>query len=330
MSGAVMHRVDGGRPVLAPEALPYPAEGVFNAGVARVGDDFVMVFRCENGWNGVAFEQCWLGLARSSDGRRWHVEPHVRLDHRDLGIPGATRLYDPRFTVIEGTPHLTFALDTRHGVRAGVGVLDGDWRLSVVSLSLPDNRNAVLFPERVGGRYRRLERPMPVYTRGGDRFDVWATASYDLRSWGDAALVVAVEDLPFANDKIGPGTPPVRTEHGWLTFLHAVDRDDSRGRNGVEERWTKRYRAAVALLDLDDPTRVIGLCREPVLAPETVWETERGFRTNVVFPTGLAIEGGTALVWYGASDTFVCLANAAADDLVALCLAGGPLPFPRG
>lgn len=318
-SASVVRRHAGGRPVLAPGDLPYPSDAVFNAGVARVGDDLAMVFRTEHGWDGVRFRSCTLGLARSTDGVRWRVDAGVRLDHTALGIPDATRLYDPRLTVVDGTPHLTFALDTHHGTRAGVAALDADWRPDVLALSTPDNRNVVLFPERVGGRYRRLERPMPVYSRGRDRFDVWASASPDLRCWGDAALVLAVEDLPFANDKVGPGAPPVRTPRGWLAVVHAVDRDGTRGRHGLEERWTKRYCAAVVLLDPEEPTRVLGLSRSPLVAPETTWETDLGFRTNVVFPTGLVITDGVAQVWYGASDTFVCLATAGVDDLEALC-----------
>jgi hypothetical protein len=77
----------------------------------------------------------------------------------------------------------------------------------------------VLFTEKIGGLFRRLERPFPVYSRGGkDRFDMWASASPDLRYWGDTALVLAVEQVPWANDKLGPGAPPVKTRKGWLAL----------------------------------------------------------------------------------------------------------------
>ena len=101
--------------------------------------------------------------------------------------------------------------------------------MEVLSLSVPDNRNMVLFPEKVGGRYVRLERPFPVYSRGGiDRFDMWMSFSHDLKYWGDSKLLAAVEDVPFANDKIGPGAPPGKTEAGWLTLFHGVDIDRTR------------------------------------------------------------------------------------------------------
>ncbi|MBQ3667679.1 MAG: glycosidase, partial [Clostridia bacterium] len=172
----------------------------------------------------------------------------------------------------------------------------------------------------------RLERPMPVYSRRRrDRFDIWISESPDLVYWGRSELLAAVEDFPFANDKIGPGAPPVKTERGWLVFTHAVDRDDSRGKNGWEQQWTKRYTAGVMLLDRENPRRVLGICREPLLAPETAYETLQGFRTNVIFPTAAIAEAdGTIKIYYGASDTVTALATAKSDDLIEACLKGGP------
>lgn len=89
----------------------------------------------------------------------------------------------------------------------------------VLSLSTPDLRNMVLFPELIGGKYVRLERPFTIYIRGGrDRFDAWISESPDLKHWGNSSLLLAVEQVPFANDKIGSAAPPVRTDKGWLTI----------------------------------------------------------------------------------------------------------------
>jgi beta-1,4-mannooligosaccharide/beta-1,4-mannosyl-N-acetylglucosamine phosphorylase len=138
---------------------------------------------------------------------------------------------------------------------------------------------------------------------------------------GNSRLVLAVEDVPFANDKIGPGAPPVRTRKGWLAVFHAVDIDPSRGRNGWEDYpWKKRYSAGVMLLDPDDPRKVIGLSREPLLAPEAPYETAGGFRNGVIFPGGMVLEvDGEVKIYYGAADTVECLATAHVDDLLALC-----------
>lgn len=132
--------------------------------------------------------------------------------------------------------------------------------------------------------------------------------------------MLAVEDVPFANDKIGPGAPPVKTEKGWLTLFHAVELDRSRGKNGWEDRWQKRYFAGIMMLDLEQPEKITGMCRTPLIAPETVWEAEEGFRTNVIFPGGMIREDdGTVKIYYGASDTVECLAEARVEDLIELC-----------
>ena len=192
----------------------------------------------------------------------------------------------------------------------------------ILSLSAPDNRNMVLFPQRTGGKYVRLERPFPVYGRGGgDRFDIWCSDSPDLRYWGNTQLVLGVEDVPFANDKLGPAAPPVRTEKGWLTTFHAVDRDPSRGKNGWEDQWQKRYCAGIMLLDLEDPSKVIGMSKLPLIAPEAPYEVEGGFRNNVIFPGGMILEdSGEVKIYYGAADTVECLATADVDDLLKLCI----------
>lgn len=117
-----------------------------------------------------------------------------------------TRVYDPRLTVIGERCYMCFAVDTKHGLRGGIAVTDDFRSFEVLSLSLPDNRNMVLFPEQIGGKYIRLERPLPVYSRGGiDRFDMWMSDSPDLKYWGNSRLLLAVEDVAYANDKVGPG-----------------------------------------------------------------------------------------------------------------------------
>ncbi|VTR20032.1 Domain of uncharacterised function (DUF377) [Actinobacillus pleuropneumoniae] len=116
---------------------------------------------------------------------------------------------------------------------------------------------------------------MPVYSRGGiDRFDMWMSDSPDLKYWGNSKLLLAVEDVAYANDKVGPGAPPVKTDKGWLTLFHAVDIDRSRGKNGWEDSWKKRYTSGILLLDLADPSRIIGRAETPLLAPEADYETD--------------------------------------------------------
>ena len=317
-SSTVIHRHPA-NPVLSRKDIPYPATLIFNAGVAKYQGRYVMVFRNDYGrWGDPTFDGTNLGLAHSRDGIRWEVQPQPCWQWKDQEVG---RVYDPRLIVIEGRCYVCFALDTKHGCRAGIAATDDFSKFEVLDVTVPDNRNMVLFPEKLAGQYVRLERPFPVYGRGGrDRFDIWCSESPDLRYWGNAKLVLGVEDVPYANDKIGPGAPPVKTPRGWLTTFHSVDRDNARGRNGWEQRWQKRYCTGIMLLDLDDPARVIGLGREPLLAPETPYETEDGFRTHVIFPGGMILEDtGEVKIYYGAADTVECLATAHVDDLIEFC-----------
>ncbi|NLV75131.1 MAG: glycosidase [Chloroflexi bacterium] len=317
-SSPIIHRY-AGNPVLQASDVPYNAGLIFNAGVCKYQGRYVMVFRNDYGsLEEQRIDGTNLGLAFSDDGIHWQVEPRPCLAMRDEEI---LRVYDPRLVVLEGVVYLCFALDTRHGVRAGIASTGDFYHYEILTLTVPDNRNIVLFPERIGGKYHRLERPFPVYSRGGERFDIWYSDSPDLRYWGDERLVLAVEQVPYANTKIGPAAPPLRTDRGWLTTFHAVDTDPSRGKNGWEAAWRKRYTMGVMLLDLDEPWKVIGMSREPVLVPEAEYEVSGGFRNNAVFPCGAILEhNGEVRIYYGAADTVTCLATAQVDDLLDLCV----------
>lgn len=309
------------QPVLTREDIPYHATLIFNAGVTKFNGKYVMVFRNDYGtWGDPKFEGVNNGLAFSDDGIHWDVQPAPCFAMKTEEIH---RVYDPRLTVMDGRCYLCFAMDTRHGLRGGIAVTDDFHNFEILSLSVPDNRNMVLFPEKIGGYYTRLERPMPVYSRGGDRFDIWMSQSPDLKFWGNSQLVLGVEDVPFANDKIGPGAPPIKTEKGWLTTFHSVIRDNERGKHGWEPTWKKMYYGGLMLLDLEDPTKVIGMYKSPLLAPELPHETDIGFRTHVIFPGGLILEpSGEVKIYYGASDTVECVATADVNDLLKLCLEG--------
>ncbi|MBQ9553116.1 MAG: glycoside hydrolase family 130 protein [Clostridia bacterium] len=310
------------RPVLTRFDVPYPAALIFNAGVTKYNGQYVMLFRNDYG----SFEEQRLdgtniGLATSADGIHWTVAPKPCFA---LKTDEIERVYDPRLTVIDGVCYVCAAVDTKHGICGGIFRTEDFTTFDLLSLSTPDNRNMVLFPEKVGGLYTRLERPMPVYSRRHrDRFDIWFGQSPDLRFWGNHKLVMGVEDVPFANDKIGPAAPPVKTEKGWLTTFHAVNLDPDRGKNGWEAKWTKSYTAGVMLLDLDDPSRIVGKYSEPLLFCDQDYEEEDGFRKSTVFPGGMILEdSGEVKFYYGASDTVECLATADVNDLIRLCLEG--------
>ncbi|MCC7145642.1 MAG: glycoside hydrolase family 130 protein [Phycisphaeraceae bacterium] len=307
-------------PILTAKEVPYPSTLVFNAGVTRYRGQYVMVFRNDYGnYRGTYhFDGTNLGLATSGDGIHWRVAPQPCWEWQDEEVQ---RVYDPRLTVLDDRCYLSFAVDTRHGIRAGLAITEDFKHFEVLSLSAPDNRNTVLFPQKINGQFVRLERPFPVYSLGaGEHFDIWLSTSPDGRHWGNTRLVLPHERVPFANAKIGPGAPPLRTKRGWLTLFHAVDINPNRPLNGWEPSpWTKRYTIGLMLLDLNEPWRVIGLCPQPLMVPEAPYELD-GFRGGVLFPGGFLDEpDGTVKIYYGAADTVQALATADLHELLNLC-----------
>ncbi|MBR3502648.1 MAG: glycoside hydrolase family 130 protein [Clostridia bacterium] len=311
-------------PVLTCNDVPYESNLTFNAGITRDDKGYVMLFRNDYGctqpeWEaGKRFKGTNIGLARSDDGIKWTVfeKPVFALKSDEFD-----RAYDPRITHLDGRYYICFAADTKHGVCGGICVTDDFEHYDIVSMSAPDNRNMVLFPEKIGGRYVRLERPMPVYSRDGDeQFDIWLSESPDLVYWGKSRLVLGCEHVPYCNSKIGPGAPPLKTDKGWLTIFHAVDKDYTRGKNGWEDKWQKRYVIGIMLLDLNDPSKVVGMSKKPLMVPETDFELHGGFRSNALFPCGMIRDGaGQIRIYYSAGDAVVCMATAAEEDLIALC-----------
>jgi beta-1,4-mannooligosaccharide/beta-1,4-mannosyl-N-acetylglucosamine phosphorylase len=307
-------------PILTAENVPFDATLIFNAGVTKYQGKYVMVFRNDYNYTKqgpFGFEGTNLGLAFSDDGINWDVQKKPCFSLEDEEI---IRAYDPRLTVIDGKCYMCFAVDTKHGLRGGIAVTEDFNKFDVLHMTAPDNRNMALFPEKINDKYMRFERPFPVYSRGGkDRFDMWISESPDLKYWGNSKLLLAVENVPFANDKIGPAAPPIKTEKGWLSTFHAVDIDSSRGKNGWEDTWKKRYTSGIMLLDLEDPSKIVGMSKMPLIAPETQYERD-GFRNDVIFPGGMILEeSGEVKIYYGAADTVECLATADVNDLIKLC-----------
>ena len=309
-------------PILDTGKVPYDAAQIFNAGFARYNGRYVCVFRNDYGRGKEDF--AWgkgktnLGLAFSDDGINWSVESRPCWDAARLNDKEIRRIYDPRLTVIDGKCYICFAVDTCHGVRGGIAVTEDFDKFEILSIAVPENRNMVLFPEKINGLYMRLERPMPVYGRSAqfkESFDIWSSKSPDLKFWGESALVLAAENMPCCNCKIGPGAPPVKTPYGWLALTHFVNKVDYELK-AWHPGWNKAYYGGVMLLDLEDPNKIIGIGQAPLLVPETDYELD-GFRGSVIFPGGMILEdNGEVKIYYGAADTVECLATCDVNDLL--------------
>ncbi len=316
-------------PVLSSQDVPYDSVQVYNAGITKFNGKYVMVFRNDYARTKKDFDlfkstglnfphdfRINLGLAFSDNGIDWEValEPCFAIETDEI-----LHVYDPRLTVIEGRCYMCFAVDTKHGIRGGIAVTDDFSEFEVLHMTVPDNRNMVLFPEKINSKFLRLERPFPVYGRLEDEaFDIWMSDSADCRYWGNNRLLLGAEKVPFSNSKIGPAAPPVKTPKGWLTTFHAVKKVEHEI-YAWHPGWNKIYYGGIMLLDLEDPSRVIGICDKPILTPELDYENF-GMRGEVIFPGGMILEdSGEVKIYYGAADTVECLATAHVDDLLKLC-----------
>jgi predicted GH43/DUF377 family glycosyl hydrolase len=169
--------------------------------------------------------------------------------------------------------------------------------------AVPTNRNMVLFPEKIGGLYVRLDRPW----EGGMSGNIWISYSPDLVFWGKSEVIMTSRGFAWDQGKIGPGAPPIRTDEGWLCIYH-----------GVTPRVNaKIYKAGVALLDLEDPRKVIARSKEYLMAPREDYERV-GDVPNVVFPTAVIPypEKDELRIYYGGADTVMCLATAKISELI--------------
>jgi predicted GH43/DUF377 family glycosyl hydrolase len=168
-----------------------------------------------------------------------------------------------------------------------------------------DDRDCTLFPEKIGGKYAMLRRPMHYVGDGYgcDRPSIWLSFSDDLTHWEEPRLIAAAEHPEWEAVKIGAAAQPIRTEEGWLLLYHGVDA-------------AAVYRVGLMLLDLEDPTRVIARCPDWLMAPEAYYERVGVIIPRVIFPSANVVRDGTVYVYYGCADTCIALATAELDALL--------------
>jgi len=176
-----------------------------------------------------------------------------------------------------------------------------------------DFRNVVLFPEKIGGRYARLDRPHSEISP----WSIWISYSPDLVHWGDSRVVLKPACYHWDEMKVGPGAPPVKTEQGWLDIYHGVFKT----MDGAV------YRLGAALHDLADPSRILGVADEWILQPEDPWEIT-GYVHNVVFCCGAVPEpDGTLKLYWGGADSVMCAGTASIDELADMCVSKPRAPL---
>ncbi len=175
-------------------------------------------------------------------------------------------------------------------------------RLTLPSL---DDRDVIIFPEKIGDYYYMLHRPKNYVGEeyGTEYPAIWIKRSRDLMEWADAESHLLFKGEEPWEVKIGGNTPPIRTDKGWLMIYHGVDDEFC-------------YRIGAAILDIDDPTKVLYKTTDFIMEPEHTCETTGLYKWGVVFPTGNVVVDDTLYVYYGASDQYVCLATCNIHELV--------------
>jgi beta-1,4-mannooligosaccharide/beta-1,4-mannosyl-N-acetylglucosamine phosphorylase len=292
-------------PILSPRDFPGPpADALFNCGQVLFEGRTVLLLSVVLSGDPVPR----IHVAESEDGLRFTIRPepfitqHPDAPFHDLDTwpidTRVTRIGEVYYIIRPGFQNVAFLHRTK------------DFRTHefIDIVALPGNRVPCLFPEKIGGAYARLDRPQVGRRSQGE---IWLSYSPDLVHWGRHRFVLEGFN-DWCGTKIGP-TPPIRTEAGWLEIIHGVSHNCS----------NYRYCLGAALLDLEDPTKVIGHMKSYLLCPDTLYE-HIGRVPDVVFTCGAIADLATRRlrVYYGAADTCIGLAEGNVDEIIDACRKG--------
>ncbi len=307
-SSAPMWRYSA-NPVIPRDAIP-TANSVFNSAVVPFEDGFAGVFRIDD-----TRRIMNIYSGRSQDGLTWEIQ-HDPIDFvcDDPEIGAFIHRYDPRVCWLEDRYYVTWC-NGYHGPTIGVGYThDFETFTQMENAFLPYNRNGVLFPRKINGKYAMLSRPSDTgHTPFGDTF---YSESPDLIHWGKHRFVMAPKGWTWQSTKIGPGPTPIETDEGWLLFYHGV----LTSCNGFV------YSMGAALLDLDEPWKVVYRGAPYLLSPQVLYE-QVGDVPNVVFPCAALTDSATGriAIYYGGADTVTALAFCQVDDVLDFLKANSEL-----
>lgn len=289
-------------PIIKRDAIP-SSNSIFNSAVVPFEDGFAGVFRCDS--KCVSMD---IFAGFSKDGIHWDINPDPIKFEGDEEVTVREYRYDPRICFIEDRYYITWC-NGYHGPTIGVAyTFDFKTFHQLENAFLPYNRNGVMFPRKIGGKYAMLRRPSDTgHTPFGD---IFYSQSPDLEYWGHHRHVMSTvkEDASaWQGTKIGPGPVPIETDEGWILIYHGVLNTC----NGFV------YRMGAALLDLEQPWKVLARSKAYILAPYEIYECV-GDVPNVVFPCATLTDADTGriAIYYGCADTVTGLAFTTVDDLL--------------
>ena len=280
------------------------SNSVFNSAVVPFEDGFAGVFRCDS--RSISMD---IFVGRSKDGIHWDIEDiPIRFEGADEEILKREYRYDPRVCFIEDRYYITWC-NGYHGPTIGVAyTFDFKKFVQLENAYVPCNRNGVMVPEKINGMYAMLNRPSD---NGHTPFgDIFVSFSKDMEFWGRHRYVMSPitgDESAWQCTKVGPGPIPIKTDEGWLLIYHGVITTC----NGFV------YRMGAALLDLEQPWKVLARSREYLLAPHEYYECV-GDVPNVVFPCAALTDADTGriAIYYGCADTVTGLAFTTVDEIL--------------
>lgn len=290
-------------PILTNKDVPFRINSIFNAGVVKIGSEYLLMSRVEfpNG-------QSSLLMARSTDGLNFSPDNKPCLapdDHGEWREYAEWGIEDPRITLIDDWYYILYTGYSRLEPTVLMARTKDFASFDIMgTVTEPSNKDAVLFPEKINGLYWKIDRPS-----GEHRRDMWISQSPDLIHWGQYRFLMEGLQGSWEQDKIGASTPPLKTDKGWLMIYHGV--------RGFSV--SSIYRQGMVLLDLEKPWKVIGRSKEPFIAPEMDYE-RIGDVPNVIFTTGwIREDNGEIKIYYSGADMNICLAQTSEDYLLSLC-----------
>jgi beta-1,2-mannobiose phosphorylase / 1,2-beta-oligomannan phosphorylase len=240
----------------------------------------------------------YLRVARSQDGH------HFTIDDQPFVYPSneleTFGIEDPRVTQMGETYYVYFSAVSPSGVGESlVSTKDFKTIEHHGMIFAPENKDVLIFPEKVNGKYYAIHRPVP---KSVGRPEMWIAESTNLLHWGNHKFLLGLREDQWDNARMGGGAVPIKTDKGWLELYHGASHDH-------------RYCMGAVLLDLNDPTKVIARSNYPILEPEADYEVE-GFFGNVVFSCGAIVEGDVVKMYYGVADTSMACAELSLSEIL--------------
>lgn len=304
-----------GGPLLKVQDYPGTAQ-IYNPAPVQFGDETILLVSVvEHGaTKGYGRDVGQTRIARSKDGIEFELETENFIDCQAVGEPWDRyhHFIDNRVTKIDDwyyiiTPVMVNGYDSPVGMLGRTRDFRQYERIEIITQ--PKNRGASLFPEKIGGKYYKLDRPGGGDGSGGD---IWISASPDLVHWGEFKPVLAAGYRFWNVQKIGP-TPPIKTDQGWLDIIHGV----------FSPAGGTYYYIGAMLLDLEEPWKVIGKTNSYLMMPQEPWE-QHGNCDNTIFPCGAIADDDQDRIrlYYGACDFAICLATGSLSETVEACIRG--------